>query len=50
MGATFPERFNWAVSPFDISTVPRAIFAGLAYVTEDRKGLGLILDEPITKT
>ncbi|WP_174802666.1 multiple monosaccharide ABC transporter ATP-binding protein [Martelella limonii] len=33
----------------DVSTVPKAIHAGLAYVTEDRKGLGLILDEPITK-
>ncbi|AJY46133.1 multiple monosaccharide ABC transporter ATP-binding protein [Martelella endophytica] len=33
----------------DVSTVPKAIFSGLAYVTEDRKGLGLILDEPITK-
>ncbi|WP_210529180.1 multiple monosaccharide ABC transporter ATP-binding protein [Rubellimicrobium arenae] len=31
----------------DVSTVPRAIGAGLAYVTEDRKALGLILDEPI---
>ena len=33
----------------DVSTVPKAIQAGLAYVTEDRKGLGLILDEPITR-
>ncbi len=33
----------------DVSTVPKAIFAGLAYVTEDRKALGLVLDEPITK-
>ncbi len=31
----------------DVSTVPRAIDAGLAYVTEDRKSLGLVLDEPI---
>ncbi|MBP1804979.1 multiple monosaccharide ABC transporter ATP-binding protein [Rubellimicrobium aerolatum] len=31
----------------DVSTVPKAIGAGLAYVTEDRKALGLILDEPI---
>jgi putative multiple sugar transport system ATP-binding protein len=29
--------------------VPKAIRAGLAYVTEDRKELGLILDEPITR-
>ncbi len=27
----------------------RAIAAGLAYVTEDRKALGLILDEPILR-
>ncbi|MEI4471279.1 multiple monosaccharide ABC transporter ATP-binding protein [Frigidibacter sp. MR17.24] len=33
--------------PIDVSTVDRAIDAGLAYVTEDRKSLGLILDETI---
>lgn len=31
----------------DVSTVSKAIDAGLAYVTEDRKSLGLILDETI---
>tara|TARA_E500000305_G_scaffold111918_1_gene129149 strand:- start:885 stop:2453 length:1569 start_codon:yes stop_codon:yes gene_type:complete len=31
----------------DVSRVDRAIKAGLAYVTEDRKSLGLILDETI---
>lgn len=31
----------------DVSTVARAIAAGLAYVTEDRKELGLVLEEPI---
>lgn len=31
----------------DLSTVDRAIKAGLAYCTEDRKELGLILDETI---
>lgn len=31
----------------DLSTVPKAIAAGLAYVTEDRKSLGLLLDESI---
>jgi putative multiple sugar transport system ATP-binding protein len=33
----------------DLSTVSNAIAAGLAYVTEDRKSLGLILDETISK-
>jgi len=32
----------------DTSTVRRAVDAGLAYVTEDRKGLGLILEDSIT--
>ncbi|RWR31247.1 ATP-binding cassette domain-containing protein [Sinirhodobacter populi] len=31
----------------DVSTVSKAISAGLAYVTEDRKHLGLILEESI---
>ena len=30
-------------SKVDVSTIPRAINAGLAYVTEDRKQLGLVL-------
>ncbi|MCO6188267.1 multiple monosaccharide ABC transporter ATP-binding protein [Rhizobium sp. L1K21] len=33
--------------PVDVSNVPRAIKAGISYVTEDRKSLGLVLDEPI---
>jgi putative multiple sugar transport system ATP-binding protein len=33
----------------DVSTVPAAIAAGLSYVTEDRKALGLVLDEPILR-
>ena len=33
----------------DTSSVTRAIAAGLAYVTEDRKQLGLVLDEPIVR-
>jgi putative multiple sugar transport system ATP-binding protein len=33
----------------DVSTVPAAIDAGLAYVTEDRKSLGLILEETILR-
>ncbi|MBL4769044.1 MAG: sugar ABC transporter ATP-binding protein [Rhodobacteraceae bacterium] len=35
--------------PVDLSTVDRAIKSGLAYCTEDRKELGLILDESITR-
>jgi putative multiple sugar transport system ATP-binding protein len=35
--------------PVDVSTVPRAIAAGLAYVTEDRKGDGLLLDDSIER-
>ncbi|MEJ8475651.1 multiple monosaccharide ABC transporter ATP-binding protein [Roseibium algae] len=35
--------------PVDLSTVGRAIDAGLAYVTEDRKGLGLVLEETIQR-
>jgi putative multiple sugar transport system ATP-binding protein len=35
--------------PVDTSTVSRAIAAGLAYVTEDRKVLGLVLEEPIVR-
>jgi len=33
----------------DVSTIGRAIATGIAYVTEDRKQLGLVLDENITK-
>ena len=35
--------------PVDLSTVPRAMRAGLAYVTEDRKHLGLVLGEDVRK-
>ena len=35
--------------PIDCSTVTRAVAAGLSYVTEDRKSLGLVLDEPIVR-
>ncbi|MER2508066.1 MAG: multiple monosaccharide ABC transporter ATP-binding protein [Amaricoccus sp.] len=34
--------------PIDVSTVGHAVASGLAYVTEDRKGLGLILEDHIT--
>ena len=35
--------------PVDTSTVAKAVSAGLSYVTEDRKALGLVLDETILK-
>ena len=35
--------------PVDTGTVGKAIKAGFAYVTEDRKGLGLILDDTIQR-
>ncbi len=35
--------------PVDLSTVPRAIAAGLAYVTEDRKHLGLLLADDVAR-
>jgi putative multiple sugar transport system ATP-binding protein len=35
-------------APIDVSTVRRAVDAGLAYVTEDRKSLGLILEDHVT--
>ncbi len=31
----------------EVRTVPQAIAAGIAYATEDRKGLGLVLDQDI---
>ena len=34
--------------PADVSTVEKAIASGLAYVTEDRKEMGLVLEESIT--
>ncbi|MCB8839125.1 multiple monosaccharide ABC transporter ATP-binding protein [Aurantimonas sp. VKM B-3413] len=35
--------------PVDVSTVSRAISAGICYATEDRKSYGLILDETIRR-
>jgi putative multiple sugar transport system ATP-binding protein len=35
--------------PADVSTVARAIRAGLCYVTEDRKTYGLVLGDPIRR-
>lgn len=38
-----------AGKPIDTSSVPKVIDSGLAYVTEDRKSLGLIIDETIQR-
>ena len=35
--------------PVDVSTIQKALANGLAYVTEDRKQLGLVLEEDIMK-
>ena len=35
--------------PVDLGTIRKAIDCGIAYVTEDRKALGLVLDEDIQK-
>ena len=48
-GARITGRATLGGKPVDLSTVPRAIDAGLAYVTEDRKHLGLLLGEDIRK-
>ena len=50
-GRSYGRRISGSVKVHgkeaDVSSVDRAISAGLAYVTEDRKSLGLILDETI---
>ena len=33
--------------PIDVSTIEKAVRHGIAYVTEDRKGLGLLLEDDI---
>ncbi len=52
-GRSWGSRISGAVrikgAPADVRNVPQAIAAGLAYVTEDRKSLGLILDETIQR-
>jgi putative multiple sugar transport system ATP-binding protein len=50
-GKSYGQRISGDVymhgKPVDVSTVRRAIDAGLAYVTEDRKHLGLVLNDTI---
>ena len=52
-GRSWGSRISGSISlggnGADLSTVPAAIKAGLAYVTEDRKALGLVLDETILR-
>ena len=50
-GHSYGRRISGSVlldgRTIDVSTVSRAIAAGLAYVTEDRKGSGLVLEDDI---
>jgi putative multiple sugar transport system ATP-binding protein len=50
-GRTYGQGISGEVllngKPIDTSTVQKAINHGIAYVTEDRKGYGLVLDETI---
>lgn len=50
-GHSYGRRISGSVNlkgkPIDVSTVDRAIASGVSYVTEDRKSLGLVLDETI---
>jgi putative multiple sugar transport system ATP-binding protein len=52
-GRSYGRRISGTVrmhgKEVDVSTVRRAIDHGIAYVTEDRKSLGLMLDEDIRK-
>lgn len=47
-GKSFQGQTFMHGEPVDLSTIERAIKAGIAYVTEDRKSLGLVLNESIT--
>jgi putative multiple sugar transport system ATP-binding protein len=50
-GRSYGRRIRGEVllhgKPVDVSTVGKAIHHGIAYVTEDRKGAGLVLDDSI---
>ncbi|NKI70334.1 ATP-binding cassette domain-containing protein [Collimonas pratensis] len=52
-GRAYGQRISGKVflrgKEVDVSTVQKAIDNGIAYVTEDRKGYGLILDQDIKK-
>ena len=52
-GRSYGKRISGEVlldgKPVDVSTVGKAIHQGIAYVTEDRKGCGLVLEQEIRK-
>jgi len=52
-GRSWGQRISGTVllngQPVDVSTIRKAIDHGIAYVTEDRKGYGLVLEEDIRK-
>ncbi|MDM0114519.1 sugar ABC transporter ATP-binding protein [Variovorax sp. J22R133] len=52
-GRSYGQRISGSAfmhgKPIDISSISKAIAHGIAYVTEDRKGYGLVLDEEIRK-
>ena len=47
MAATSPGRPSYRGREVDLSSIQKAVAGGLAYLTEDRKSLGLILGEDI---
>jgi putative multiple sugar transport system ATP-binding protein len=53
-GRSYGRKISGSVKlkgkPVDVSSVDRAIASGISYVTEDRKSLGLVLDETIRNT
>ncbi len=48
-GRNISGTVRLAGEPVDVSTVRRAVDNGIAYVTEDRKALGLVLDEDVRR-
>src|SRR5437867_4486175 len=52
-GRSYGQRISGRVlmhgRPVDVRTVEKAIAHGIAYVTEDRKGLGLVLNDDIKR-
>jgi len=52
-GQAYGRRISGEVrlhgQPVDVSTIEKAVAHGLAYVTEDRKALGLVLDDDIRR-